>query len=921
MKLASFFLLASSDIKVNAGSDADMAAWQPVIQTQVLGQYADAWEMMKEMPQFNEKLNSGDSFYIEFYEMNERGEYQAAFDKMMKWKIEHFGVDMVKKMGYDVTGYVHLVENPYHHAKPATYDSNGDKWQQFYESMDPSASGAELQEFWQKHAQMKKELGTNDSYHKEKHNSAHSNKNWEKWIPVQKLQQAGDYKGAWELMKNMPEMAEKAKEPAMAEFISLNESGEYETAFHGMMKYKIEQYGADAVRSWGYDISQYEEPSMYESNGEKWKKFYESMDPSASGSELQEFWQKHAQMKKELGTDDSYHKEKHSGAHGDHHEKKHDWSKWEPVKKLQSEGDYKGAWEMMKSMPEFEMMKQKPGMEHFVRMNEEGQHEKAYHTMMQWKVDKFGKDMVESWGYDVSKYEQKHHQPQGHHGRPGPPHGQPHGPPGHHGPHGGKPHWMEKKQMFYESGMADLVKPIMNKEVMEDIVDAVENMGGMDKLLGKLHMYSDPDFANLQKNMRVKKNEAFTVATLTSSVSLMETIVKDKSARATLDRLAKLDKQLPEATTCVSYTGMLSCSMEGHLAATPYTDQAMWPSDLLDAYLKLGMLTPTGTPTQSVLSMPNLSQYMSTEEQPVSVMATALGSVRMALTSGTSCIAPWVDEFDYNEIDIDYTDALEFHANNKPKPLTADQSQLLTVKSGAGEHQPSSRILVRTCKAAGRTIEKLRNATDVEEIKMLKLKLGGQTKCALIFNEPLPVWPSCNPLDNGQMYERLWIEKNKIKEQTNYVWGERVEMPLETLDALGRINEQLISTRYVRALSSLKIPCLYSSPKQCFMVTHDPTNAKVNAKPVEIMDWDVCVDKFGEDICKLNYFVAADSTDPINYIGAPLLCAEHGSVTMRAIQGPVFDGHYQFQAGDYNVGAIAANHLNGEMWKAMEELL
>lgn len=96
---------------------------------------------------------------------------------------------------------------------------------------------------------------------------------------------------------------------------------------------------------------------------------------------------------------------------------------------------------------------------------------------------------------------------------------------------------------------------------------------------------------------------------------------------------------------------------------------------------------------------------------------------------------------------------------------------------------------------------------------------------------------------------------------------------------------------------------------------------KVDTKPVEIMGWDACVDKFGENICKLNYFVAADSADPINYIGAPLLCAEHGSVTMRAIQGPVFDGYHQFQAGDYNVGAIGAHNLNGEMWEALEKMM
>ena len=84
------------------------------------------------------------------------------------------------------------------------------------------------------------------------------------------------------------------------------------------------------------------------------------------------------------------------------------------------------------------------------------------------------------------------------------------------------------------------------------------------------------------------------------------------------------------------------------------------------------------------------------------------------------------------------------------------------------------------------------------------------------------------------------------------------------------------------------------------------------------MDWDTCEAKFGENICKLNYFVKAEET-AVEYIGAPLLCAEHGSVTMRAIQGPIFDGYHQFQAGDYNVGAIGAHKLNSEMWEVMEK--
>ena len=829
-----------------------MAAWKPIIETQVLGQYADAWSMMKEMPQFQTKLQSGDPFYVEFYNMNENGQYQEAFDKMMKWKIEKFGVDMVKQMGYDVSGYIHTVENPYHKPKPVTYYSNGQKWEQFYESMSPTASGEELQKFWQKHAEMKKELGTNDSYHKEKHDDSNAGKDWEKWIPIQKLQQAGDYEGAWNLMKHMPEILEKAKEPDMAKFIELNESGQYETAFDGMMMWKIDQYGADVVESWGYDVSKYTNGTTFHKTHDSWQKWVPMMELQQKG-DLEGAWTLMKQMpdfdqmkskpgmakfialneagEYQLAYDGMIEsKIEKFGAEtvkswgydiSDYVKPKKDWSKWAPIKELQKAGDYKGAWELMQEMDDFDQMAEKPHMKEFIRLNENGQYEDAFHAMMQWKVDTMGADKVASWGYDVSNYVTgtNHSHSYGH------PHPKPHGPPHHrpdtfytngkkweefynslsptasaeeikqfwekhaemkrelgtndsyhktkpehghghgygHGYAPGKPHWWEKKQMFYESGMAELVKPIMNADVMEDIVAAVENMGGMEKLLGKVQMYSDPEFAQLQKNMKEKKTAAMTLSTLHGAVSLMDIIVKDANTRSTVDRLAKLDKQLPEASTCPSYTGMLSCAMEGHLASTPYTDHALWPGEMLDAYLKMGMVTPKGPGTQSVLSMPNLSAYFSTDNDMTSVMATVTGSVRHAITSGLSCIAPWVDDFDFNEIDLDYTDGYTFHEDNKPVPLTKDQADMLTVKSWAGEHKPVARVLMRTCQAAVKTVEELRKATEPDRIKELKLKLGGQTNCHLIFNENIPLWPSCNPLDNGQFYERMWTEKNKIK--------------------------------------------------------------------------------------------------------------------------------------------------------------
>ena len=82
-----------------------------------------------------------------------------------------------------------------------------------------------------------------------------TNDSWDKWLPMMKLEQSGDYKGAYEFMKQMPEFDQMKSEPTMAEYIALNESGQHQLAYNGMLKSKIEKFGAETVKSWGYDVS------------------------------------------------------------------------------------------------------------------------------------------------------------------------------------------------------------------------------------------------------------------------------------------------------------------------------------------------------------------------------------------------------------------------------------------------------------------------------------------------------------------------------------------------------------------------------------------------------------------------------------------------------------------------------------------
>ena len=83
--------------------------------------------------------------------------------------------------------------------------------------------------------------------------------------------------------------------------------------------------------------------------------------------------------------------------------------------------------------------------------------------------------------------------------------------------------------------------------------------------------------------------------------------MSDQTQRASLDTLAKVAKVLPDATTCPSYSDGLSCFISSHLMTTPYDVEAPWPHEIMESFMEAGLLHMTGTGTQSVLKMPNLS--------------------------------------------------------------------------------------------------------------------------------------------------------------------------------------------------------------------------------------------------------------------------------------------------------------------------
>ena len=187
--------------------------WAPVVHLQNQGDYQQgkrsllhyyfitlyillkisAWEKMKEMPEFQAKLeknpemqrkvlsrifstrlspfamNNFLSNFSSFVDLNESGEYEAAFEEMIMSKIKKYGLETLENWGYEL--------EPYFERSP--------------------------------------------------------------WAPVIKLQAEGFLAEAWELMKELPEFQEKMNNPWIQAYYDQNEAGNYQEAHDRFEIYRL----------------------------------------------------------------------------------------------------------------------------------------------------------------------------------------------------------------------------------------------------------------------------------------------------------------------------------------------------------------------------------------------------------------------------------------------------------------------------------------------------------------------------------------------------------------------------------------------------------------------------------------------------------------------------------------------------------
>ena len=87
-------------------------------------------------------------------------------------------------------------------------------------------------------------------------------------------------------------------------------------------------------------------------------------------------------------------------------------------------------------------------------------------------------------------------------------------------------------------------------------------------------------------------------------------------------------------------------------------------------------------------------------------------------------------------------------------------------------------------------------------------------------------------------------EKMKILEQTEHVFGKKVDIEEQTLEALYKINQQLVDVRYKKSLGKMSPNSLNTHSKQCFVVNQDPKSKKIVETAVDLIDHDICMSFF-----------------------------------------------------------------------------
>jgi len=158
-------------------------------------------------------------------------------------------------------------------------------------------------------------------------------------------------------------------------------------------------------------------------------------------------------------------------------------------------------------------------------------------------------------------------------------------------------------------------------------------------------------------------------------------------------------------------------------------------------------------------------------------VATVVGA-NLALTSGNACwdtkdLSGWVPRFDVSTLSEKMhwdVGREKYFQMNKPWP-TGRSSDLWAVEIRGELYRPTKKMIIPNSNNYANPEEYFYGVTTKEELIPAMSKFLKNGHCLLMFDEPLPVWPACNPLDNGQMGRVMYELKYAMNMQIGHKLG------------------------------------------------------------------------------------------------------------------------------------------------------
>ena len=310
-------------------------------------------------------------------------------------------------------------------------------------------------------------------------------------------------------------------------------------------------------------------------------------------------------------------------------------------------------------------------------------------------------------------------------------------------------------------------------------------------------------------------------------------------------------------------------------------------------------------------------------------VATAVHS-NFAVTSAEVCLGAfddfkeqWKASVNIEEMQSAYSwygkTPQEFFTLNKPKNIGGPFGERLGVSTWEKFIPASKKMMVPNSPDYFNADKLFGNISTPENAVAAYKVLAEHSLCVLFFDEVLPIWPACNPLDNGQTVRKMSEIKTNLQEKANQKLGDNYDLEIDEIVMIQKAYEDIASQQFLNAISDFTSYSLENVPKQCFVASYCSKTEKIKEIPVDLLSALACTESFDSAVCKNKIVVTFPDDSPLLKweltLGAPILCAENGSISARGFLHELIDNTAFFSTGDYKMVEVGKYKLDQKNWK------